>query len=633
MNAAWSASTPIPADVPWISPYVVNTLRVQDRIKRLVQSAAAGTSAAGTDAQRIGDLYRSYAGEARIDAVGLTPLQSELARIDGVQSVGDLAGALGRLSRVHASVDPNSRLPGVVPIGVAVRADARDATRAVLTLLPAGLGMPGRDYYVDEAEAATGVRAAYRQHVADTLRLSGVVDHAAAAARVVELESALARAQLSEEQLHDPVATYNPTAVDALDRLYAGMPWRGFLDAAGLGGVKHIIVSEPAHLRVLANLVARSPMRTWRDYLRWQLLRRYAPFLPRAYREADFRFYDQRLLGAQAARPRTDLGGLLVEGAFAEPLGRLYVERYLDPRAKRDVANMAEVIRGTFADRIRAADWLAPETKRAALDKLRKLLIKIAYPDAWEDFSDVVIRPDDLIGNLQRLSERAYRRRLARLGVPIDRRRWLDAPQSTSAYYNRSTNELAIPAGYLQAPWYDVRASAAENYGGIGTVIGHEMGHAFDDQGARYDGDGNVREWWTPADHARFKARIDGLARQYDAYEPLPGKRVNGRLTISENVGDLTGLTLGHAALMRAAPAQGAATAARDLAFYVSFCAHWRAKYREPLLLRILAGDGHPPQQYRCNGPLSNFEPFYRAYSVASGDGMFRAKGDRVSIW
>ena len=632
VNADWAARTAIPADLPWISPFVENTLRVQRRTRALIEEAAAGPSRAGTDAQRIGELYRSYADEAAIERAALSPLRSELARIDSIRSPTDLAVALARLGRRHASTDPNSNLPDTVPVAVAVRADARDATRPVATLVPAGLGMPGRAYYLDAGARPDAVRVAYRQHVADTLRLSGVRDPNAAAARVLTLETALARAELSQEQLHDPDATFHPTRPGDLDRLYPGLPWQAFLRAAGLGDVRELVVSQPAQLRAVAS-AARGPLGPWRDYLRWQLLRRYAPFLPRAYGQAAHRFYDRVLLGAQAQRPRAELAGLLVEGALAEPVGRLYVERHLQPGAKRDVAAMAEQVRATFADRIRAADWLAPATKQAALDKLGKLLVKVAYPDRWEDFADVTIRPDDLIGNLVRMSEHAYRQRLARLGRPVDRTRWLDVPQSTNAYYNRSSNELAIPAGYLQAPWYDAAASPAANYGGIGTVIGHEMGHAFDDQGSRYDGDGNLRNWWTTADRTRFEAKAADLARQYDAFEPLPGHRVNGRLTVSEDIGDLTGLTLGYAALARAVPLRATAADDRDVAFFTSFCTHWRAKYREPLLLRILASDGHPPQHYRCNGPLANFDPFYRAYSLTPADRMFRPAPARVIIW
>lgn len=632
VNADWTAHTPIPPDLPWISPFVENTLRVQSRTRVLIEEAAAGSPAAGTDAQRIGDLYRSYADEAAIEKKALTPLRSELARIDAIRSPSDLAVALATLGQRHASTDPNSILPDVAPVVVAVRADARDTKKPIATLVPAGLGMPGRAYYLDAGERPGEVRAAYRQHVADTLRLSGVPDPIGAAERVMALETSLARAELSEEQLHDPDATFHPTWPRDLDRLYPGLPWQEFLRAANLGDVRELVVSQPGQLGAVAS-AARGSLGPWRDYLRWQLLRRYAPFLPRAYGQANHQFYDRVLLGAEVQRPRAELAGLLVEGALAESVGLLYVERYLQPGAKRDVATMAEQVRVAFADRIRAADWLAPPTKRAALEKLSKLLVKVAYPDRWESFSDVTIRPDDLIGNLVRLSEHAYRIRLARLGRPVDRTRWLDVPQSTNAYYNRSTNELAIPAGYLQAPWYDAAATPAVNYGGIGTVIGHEMGHAFDDQGSRYDGDGNVRNWWTVADRTRFEAKAAELVRQYDAFEPLPGQRVNGRLTVSENIGDLTGLTLGYTALVRAVPAVGDIANDRDRTFFTSFCTHWRAKYREPLLRRILASDGHPPQQYRCNGPLTNFGPFYSLYSLESSDQMFRPAPARVTLW
>lgn len=633
VNQHWLDTAEIPPTVPWISPFVVITLRVQDRIKGLILESAGRNAASGTDTQRIGDLYRSFMDEARIERAGLVPIWAELQRVKAISNVNKLADAFTSLDRDHASIDPNSLLPTLTPLTLAVRADARNATVNIATLRPGGLGLPDRTAYLDSSQDAAELRSAYRAHIRRLLELSGVRDADAASDRIVDLETALAATQLTEEQLHDPAATYHPVAVRDLNRTYPGVPWARLLRGWRLENIDRLLVSEPRHLRALNDLMHTQPIQGWRDYLSWQLLRRYSPVLPSPFADTNFAFYDQRLLGNEVRRPRDEMAGLLVEGAFAEPLGRLYSERYLDPRTRADVTRMAETIRDAFRERIRAATWLESATKTAALQKLDKLLIKIAHPDEWENFSDVVIRPDDLIGNLRRLSARTYDRRIARLGRPVDRRRWLDVPQSTSAYYNRSTNEIAIPAGYLQAPWYDPDATPAANYGGIGTVIGHEMGHAFDDQGSHFNGDGNLVEWWTLADRARFEALIADLVAQYSRYEPLPGRFVNGRLTVSENVGDLTGVTLAHAALMRSMGVSKGDASEIERGFFLSFCVHWRAGYREPLLLRILSADGHPPQHYRCNGPLSNFAPFYRLYDVRSGDGMFRPERDRVVIW
>jgi predicted metalloendopeptidase len=466
--------------------------------------------------------------------------------------------------------------------------------------------------------------------VARVLALSGITDPSAAD-RVLALESRLAEAERAREELHNPAATYNVYRAVVLENAFPGFGWRRFLNQLDLDEAETIVVEQPRHLRAVARLVGELPLADWRHYLRWQLLRRYAPLLPRAYREADFAFYGATLSGSRTERPRGDAAMLFTEGAMGEAVGRLWAERHLDRRAKEQVAALAEHIRATFAKRIRASSWLEPATKSAALEKLSKLLIKVAYPDVRTNYSALSTAPDDVIGNARSFSAWAWRSKLARLAHTNDRTRWLDVPQSTSAYYNRSTNELALPAGLLQAPWFDANADLASNLGALGAVIGHEMGHAFDDQGSHFDGDGNVREWWTRADRARFEERVRGLVEQYSRFEPLPGLRVNGALSLSENIGDLTGLSLAHATLLRLRA--GSIRPEEERRFFSSFCVRWRANYREQLIRRIVSSDGHPPQQYRCNGPLQNFQPFYRAYRIGRGDGMYRPEAERISIW
>lgn len=632
VNRDWFKTARIPPTAPWISPLVVNTLRVQSRINGLIEEVAAAHAPLGTQRQQIGDLYRSYLDQNSIESAGIAPLASELDRISAIRSIDDLVDAFAHLNRMNADFDPANALGSVTPLEVGAAQDAHDAAEMVVLLKPGGLGLPDHQLYGENTTSTATLRAIYLTHIERILVLAGTHQATEASKRVLNLETALASQRLSETQLHDPAATYHPIERDNLSRHYPGLAWPRFLAASGVPDIRRIVIAEPVQLRRLIELMQTEPLETWRDYLRWQLLRRYAPYLPAAFAEADFEFYGKRLLGNLVPVARGERAALLVQGAFGEVVGRLYVDRYLDARAKGDVTNIAERIRAVFRERIAASQWLEPKTKAAALTKLDKLIVKVAYPDKWQEASAVEIRAADLIGNLQRLSTHAYDERIARVGRPVDRTRWLDVPQATGAYYNRSTNELAIPAGYLQPPWYDPNASPAENFGGIGTVIGHEMGHAFDDQGSRFDGDGNLVEWWTSEDRTRFNSRIERLVVQYDRYEPLAGMHVDGRLTISENVGDLTGLTMAYVALFgNKEAASGDLT--QKTRFFESFCRHWPALYNKPLLMRLLRTDGHSPQHYRCNGPLSNFTPFLVAYDVRPSDGMYLPPEERVALW
>jgi putative endopeptidase len=400
--------------------------------------------------------------------------------------------------------------------------------------------------------------------------------------------------------------------------------------------VNAFVVPDRHYFTVLNSLLTETPLEDWKSYLTWQLLRVYSPYLPKPFTDEDFAFFGRIELGNEQPLARAAQAIVEVEQPFSEILGRLYVERYFSAAAKERVTAMAEAIRGEFRRSIQNLDWMSSPTKQRALDKLEKITIKVGYPDTWRTYDDIEITAADLIGNLMRISEASYRRSVATIGKPVDRVAWQTPAYETSAYYYRVMNELAIPAGYLLPPWFDLNAESAMNYGGIGTVIGHEMGHAFDNQGSQYDGDGNLDEWWTEEDHARFVERTERLDAQYSQYSPAPDQFVDGRLTLSENIGDLTGVTMAYRAFKTAtrdAPPPTIDGFTGDQRFFISFATHWRALYRSALLTLILDSDGHPPQQYRANGPLTNFGPFYDAFGVNEGDGMFSVPEDRVAIW
>ena len=634
VNAKWLAETAIPDDVPWISPYVVNFFKVNADLQKLIEKLGATNPPKNSEAQRIGDLYRSFMNESAIEKIGIVPLADDLRLIEQLRSRQGLSGLLGFFNRTHYEVlDSDPR--GNTPIWPAVVNDDRDAARMIVSLQQAGLGLRGRDEYLSSDPAQVDLRRQYRDHIAQILRMAGSSDPDRQADAVLALETKLAEAQLSPEALSHPQDLYHKVRVVDLRRLAPGFNWQQFLAASGFGQPKALLVNAPGYLAAVAKLAQEEPLSTWRSYLRWQLLRRYSPYLSKSFVDADFAFFSGIELGNAKIQDRQARGTQLVQFQLPMSLSKLYVETYLPAGSKEQVQAMAQNIRLVFAEDIQNADWMEPTTKREALAKLRQVLIKIGYPKQWETLP-VDIRPGDLIGNLKRIAQSRTEAEARCLSLPVDRERWLEAPHSVNDYYNTTTNEVAVGAGSLQWPWFDLNADDASNYAGIGSTIGHELGHGFDDRGSLYDGIGNLREWWTPNDRARFEERAHRLAAQYDAYEPLPGHKVSGALTESEDIGDLTGLTLAYRAFRRAHP-MGQPASSDDLAmdrhFFAAFCTHWRAKYRDQLLLRILASDGHPPQQYRCNGPLSNFPPFQAAFDVKPGDAMYRSPQDMVAIW
>jgi putative endopeptidase len=634
VNAKWLAETAIPDDVPWISPYVINFFKVNAQLQTLIEKLASTNPPKNSEAQRIGDLYQSYMNESAIEKVGIAPLADDLRLIEQLRSRRGLPGILGFFNRTHYEVlDSDPR--GITPVWPALVNDDRDAAQMIVSLQQAGLGLRGRDEYLSLDPEHLDLKRQYRQHIAHVLSLAGSPDWDRQADAVLALETKLAEAQLSPEALSHPGDLYHKVRVVDLRRSAPGFDWHQFLAASGFGRPEVVLVDAPSYLAAVAKLAQDEPLASWRSYLRWQLLRRYSPYLSKSFVDADFAFFGGIELGNAKIQDRQARGTQLVQFQLPMSLGKLYVETYLPVGSKQRVEAMGENIRLVFAEDIQNATWMAPTTKREALAKLQQVLIKIGYPKHWETLS-VDIRPDDLIGNLKRIARVRTDADAQRLNRPVDRERWLEAPHSVNDYYNTTTNEVAVGAGSMQWPWFDLDADDASNYAGIGSSIGHELGHGFDDRGSLYDGIGNLREWWTPNDRTRFEQRAHKLAAQYDAYEPLPGHKVSGALTESEDIGDLTGLTLAYRAFRHAHPMAHPASAddlAMDRRFFEAFCTHWRAKYRDKLLLRILAGDGHPPQQYRCNGPLSNFPPFYAAFDVMPGDRMFREPSERVAIW
>jgi predicted metalloendopeptidase len=596
-------------------------------VRRILEDAAAGRIAADPDAERIGAYYRTYLDSARADSLGIAPLRPALDGIGALRRVDDLPEHFARLQRIGVGV----------PFSVAIWMDLKNSTRYVAYLDQSGLGLPDREYYLDSSDAMAEARAAYTRYATTLLRLAGHRDADAAARRAVALEVRLAERQWERARTRDLVASYNPHTLAQLDSLTPGtFSWSRYVRAAGITAAPALVVGQPDYVQALGRTIAETPVGTWRDYLSIRLLDEYAAELSAPFVEARFAFRGRALQGLEAHRPRWQRAVIATEQAMGEAVGRLYVQRHFRPEDKTRMLRLVDNVVSAFRQGIEELDWMTPETKARAREKLDRFAIKVGYPDTWRDYSALVVHPGDLVDNRQRATAFWYEYYLQRLGKPVDRSEWFSDAQTVNAFYSGSMNEIVFPAGFLQPPFFDPAADDAVNYGAIGAVIGHEIGHGFDDQGRQMDGDGNLRGWWTEADAKAYEARGDRLVAQYDSLSPLPGTHVDGRLTLGENIGDLSGLMMAHRAYRlslggREAPVLGGLTG--DQRFFIGYAQGRRSKWRDKALREMLLTDPHAPDEYRTNQVLKNVPAFYAAFGVRPGDGMYLPPEQRVRIW
>jgi predicted metalloendopeptidase len=599
--------------------------RAEEDQRTLIEGAESSNGAPdGSNQRKIGDLYASFMDTARLDQLKATPLAPYFAAVDQLNTPTDLIRHLGDIERFNASD----------PISIGVTQDAKDATHYVTEASQGDLGMPDRDYYLSPDPKMAAIRDKYRAYVAKMLTLAGQPDADATAGRVLALETELARAQWTNVQNRDAVASYNKFTVTSATRS-TGLDWADYLAAAGMTQ-PDLVISQPSYFSTLSGLLTSVPLDTWKQYLRWNLIRDHAPYLSQDFVDARFDFVGRTLGGRQQNRERWRRGITAVNTAMGEALGQLYVGRYFTPAAKQRADTLVQNILGAYRTSIDNLDWMSPPTKVAAKDKLAKLAVKIGYPDKWKDYGSLRVDRADLIGNLDRAARLAYQRDLDKLGKPVDRGEWFMTPQTVNAYYNPSMNEIVFPAAILQPPFFNANADDAVNYGGIGGVIGHEISHGFDDQGRHYDGDGNLREWMAPADIAAFTAKTQALVAQYNGYAPLPGTHINGALTLGENIADLSGLTVANRAYVaslggKQPPVLDGFTGAQR--FFLGYAQIWRSKERDESLRDSLLTDPHSPGQFRTNGVLPNVDAFYQAFNVHVGDSLFRTPQDRIHIW
>ncbi|ATP28567.1 peptidase M13 [Chromobacterium violaceum] len=625
VNGKWQDTHEIPASESWSGAFKELRDLSEARGRELIEQASANPSAGG-NAQKIGALYASFMDEAAAEKKGLQPIEADL------QAVTMLAGRNELLKLIGSWQSGNVQLP----LGLFVGIDARNATAYLPELYQSGLIMPDRDYYLGKDARFAKARGAYQAYLGKLFRLAGYAQPEKRAQRVIALETKLAKLQRSRVENRDPQKTYNKMTPAQLAKLAPKLDWQGFLSAAGVAGIPELNVSQPEYVAGLAQLLRKEPLLNWQDYLIAHALDGYAPYLNKAVVDARFEFHGKTLSGTPEQRPRWKRGVQLVESSLGEALGQLYVAKYFPPENKRKMEELVGNLMQAYRQSIDGLSWMSPATKEAAQVKLSKYMLKIGYPDHWRDYSGLELKADDLVGNVKRANRFDYQWQLSHLGKPVDRTEWGMTPQTVNAYYNPSQNEIVFPAAILQPPFFNAAADDAANYGGIGAVIGHEISHGFDDQGSQFDADGNLRDWWTAEDKARFHGLTSKLVAQYDAYEPLPGKHINGKLTLGENIADNVGLQIAYKAYqlsLGGKPAPVIDGMNGDQRFFYGFAQVWRSKTRDEALLARLVSDPHSPDAFRAIGAASNSDAFQRAFDVKPGDRMYKPDDQRIRIW
>jgi len=626
VNGKWLDTFEMPVDKARYGSFDKLREDTELQLKAIVEDVAKSTDAApGSEAQKIRDLYNSFMNEAKIEDAGTKPLEPLFARIDAVRNKDDVAALLARFNVLRIDA----------PFAPVVHQDNRDSSKYVVDLRQGGLGLPDRDYYLDDK--FSDVRARYAIHVEKMLAMAGERDAAESARELIALESDLARVQWSRVENRDPVKTYNKVELTQLSTLAPGVDWKRWLTESGVDSrVDYLIVAQPTYLTAFAKLLVDTPLPVWKAYFKWQLLNDAAPYLAKTYVDEQFAFQDTVLRGTPENRPRWKRGVEFVDTSIGEALGKLYVARHFPPENKARMEALVGNLLAAYRQSIDALDWMSRETKSQALAKLAKFTPKIGYPTQWRDYSSLIVAEDDLVGNWLRAQEFEYRRNLAKLGKPIDRNEWGMRPQTVNAYYSREKNEIVFPAAILQPPFFNAAADDAVNYGGIGAVIGHEISHGFDDGGSRFDGDGNLHQWFTADDLKRFRDKTQALVAQYDQYEPVPGFHVNGALTLGENVADNSGLAIAYRAYKislagKSSPVIDGLTGEQRL--YYGWAQVWRGKSRVPETIRLIKVDPHAPQEVRGLAPLRNQPGFYEAFGVKEGDRMYLAPEQRITLW
>ncbi|CAB4678367.1 unannotated protein [freshwater metagenome] len=628
VNGKWIDTHEIPADRASDGAFHHLREESEKNIRTIIEEAAASKAAVGSEAQKVGDLYASFMDEAKIEALGVSPLAEDFKKIQGIANLQDFARLLGELGRRGVST----------PMSVFIEVDMKDSNSYIVYLEQSGLGLPDESYYKDDQYAE--IREKYVAHIERMFNFAKLPDAAGAAKRIFELESSIANFHYDVVKNREMDLTYHKMSRKQINTLLSNFDWDVWLEAGNVpaSALEQVVVRQPEFNEGLNALLTEEKVSVWKEWMLWHTLSGMSAYLSSEFVNANFDFYGTTLNGTPQLRDRWKRGVSLIEGVLGEAAGKLYVERHFPAAAKKRmeelVANLIEAYRIDISE----LDWMGAETKKRALEKMSKFTPKIGYPDEWRDYSSLDITADDLIGNVYRATAFEVDRAIAKLGKPVDRNEWHMTPQTVNAYYNPTMNEIVFPAAILQPPFFDIDADDAVNYGGIGAVIGHEIGHGFDDQGSKFDGDGNLTDWWTEADREAFEARTGKLIEQYNQLEPIaaPGHHVNGALTIGENIGDLGGLTIAHKAYQISLAGKGAPSLDGFDGYqrlFIGWAQVWRSKNRPEAAIQRIATDPHSPDEHRCNAVLRNLNEFYEAFDVTEKDALWLDPAERVRIW
>ncbi len=628
-NGGWYKSTEIPPDRSTWGSWGELAERNLNDLKTVLDEASASNAAHGTPAQKVGDFFKTAMDSAGIDAQGVAPLSAEFKRIAAITDAASLVDAFAHFQALAVRV----------PFAVEVYQDAKNSTRNIVQLSQSGLGLPDREYYLAEDDGSKELRQQYSQHVANTFKLLGDADADAAkqAATVLAVETRLAKASMTPVQRRDPDSTYNITTLDKLKASDKGFDWSRYFAQLNVSDPGDINNNQPLFTAEVAAMMSTTPIADWQVYLRWHLIRETSPYLGSAFVNEDFNFYGKFLAGRKELRPRWKRAMGATDNNLGELLGKLYVERFFGPDSKKQAEQLVLNLIASLRDRLTELDWISETTRKRAFEKLDAIKYKIGYPDKWRDYTKLEIKTDSYVQNVLRAAQFEFQRNLDKLGKPVDRDEWYMTASTVNAYYDQSQNEVVFPAGILQPPFFDPKADDALNYGGIGAVIGHELTHGFDDEGRKYDAKGNLSDWWTPEDAAKFEKRAEMIRTQYDGYVAIDTLRVNGSLTSGENIADLGGLKIAYYAYQKSfegkqrPPDMDGFTP--EQRFFLSYANIWRSKIRDEAARMYLGIDPHSPDKFRVNGTVSNLSEFAKAFGCKPDAAGLQPASLQVQIW
>ncbi len=626
VNGTWLKNTPIPADKSNYGAFTKLYDESQKALRQIIEEAAHKEGKRTAEEQKVGDFYLSFMDSAAIEKAGLQPLQPDLDKVQAIKNKTDLVKFIAGLGDIGISR----------PLGIWVGQDAKQSDRYAVHMSQSGLGLPDRDYYLKPGKKFDSIRTAYIAYLQKMLDLAGQKDSKSKARRIFELEKKIAKAQWSRVQNRDSNKTYNKFTIEELAKLTPAFDMNLFLKTARFEKAKDVIVRQPSYLKDFNKLFKQTSLQDWKAYFTLKTLSAFGSYLPHDFVDTQFDFYAKTLRGIQQNRPRWKRGVSTVEGALGEVIGKIYVQKYFKPEAKKRMKELVNNLLVAYKQRLQQLPWMSEETKKQALTKLAKLNTKIGYPDKWRDYSGLEVHKDALLQNIIASNRFDMEYNRSKLGKPVDRDEWGMFPQTVNAYYNPVMNEVVFPAAILQPPFFNMEADDAVNYGGIGAVIGHEITHGFDDQGSKYDANGNLNDWWTKEDREKFDKLANRLIERYSSYVPIDSMHLNGKLTIGENIADLGGVTIAYKAYINSlngkeAPVIDGLTGPQR--FFMGWAQVWRRNFRPDALRQRIMTDPHSPSEFRANGVMSNFTPFYKAFNVKQGDKMYLPEDQRIVIW